>query len=260
MRKTVPFEKIHSCGNDFLLLETPLARPEVVSICHRQYGLGADGLLLYQESSQQKALFHYDADGSMSFCLNGTRAALWVLAQKGLIPNRGTIASQGMTIPYDLNSSQGVDPRFSPRVYLEKRLPRPITLPLQEETLEGFFVDVGNPQLILFRSSKEEISRELAKSLRYHAYFPEGSNVNWIAKDEDEVWQIESYERGVEDFTLACGSGILAAACVLFSQTRKASFVFSPKGQGYLVMRAAGPLIQMEGPVAWVGSGTFFFS
>ena len=239
------FDKIHANGNDFILLHETQNRGKIHELCNRRLGLGADGILVFHPGPEGNRLEHYDCDGSSSYCLNGTRAAIDCLYRQNLIPQRGIIACGDRQVPYHV--------RETPVLFLEKALFSPRTVVTQEGTLEGYFLDVGNPHLILLETGIETF-RKVAKEIRHNPMFPKGVNVHLVHKIDGKE-HIFSYERGVEDFTLSCGSGALAAACLFFSKNQLEAIELIPEGGGSIYFKANGPIIAMQGEVSWVARG-----
>lgn len=208
--RTVPFWKLSGAGNDFVLLAgLPRGRsgPALArALCDRRRGIGADGLLVMSRRAGRARLDYWNADGSPAFCGNGSRcAALWAAAQgwaKGraftLASNRGPLAA-----------------RLTSAGRAEVRMPRPKGLKLAMK-VAGYtvhFVDTGVPHAVLFISENVDVNR-LGRLLRSHAAFGRaGANVDFVSAAKGRL-HVRTYERGVEGETLACGTGVVAAAVV----------------------------------------------
>ena len=239
------FEKIEACGNDFILLEEDPGLEAVSELCLRNYGLGANGVLVYTGDD----LIHYDPDGSRSFCLNGARAALACLHQKGLAPQQGALHTEGVDLAYSIENERV-------RVRLPKREVAPLTV--GGPPTAGWFVDVGNPQFVLVDALSASAFRQRAVDLRHDPLFRDGANVNLVRREsEGDVWRISTFERGVEGFTPACGSGMYASALVLFDQFDVTHVVFQPDGRGSVTVTAAPDGLFFEGDTRRVASGVW---
>ena len=217
------------------------------SICDRHHGIGADGVLVYQgRNGTVISLDHYDPDGHRSFCLNGARAAVACLIQKNEAPRQGEIHTEGVVLPYGRSDTLIVD---LPR--------RPYRTMVWNSNVSGFFADVGNPQFVTINSMSLADFEETAPKIRNDLkHFPQGTNVNLlISRGAD--WHIRTYERGVEGFTKACGSGMYAASLVLFGERSLESIRFFADGQGWVKMGLDSKGLSMEGSTRWVASGVW---
>jgi diaminopimelate epimerase len=212
----VPFWKLTGAGNDFVLLAgLPKGRSGAALsriLCDRRFGVGADGLLVMSRPSGKIRLDYWNADGSAAFCGNGSRCGvLWAAAQGWikrkdieLLTNRGPLSA-----------------RLTGKARAEVSMPRPKGLRLGRplkisgRLLPVHFVDTGVPHAVLFVSDLDKINvREIGRSLRFHAAFGRaGANVNFVEIGKNSL-SVRTYERGVEDETLACGTGIAASAFV----------------------------------------------
>lgn len=210
------FAKWHGAGNDFLLflpedgpdLEANLPR-WAPALCHRQMGIGADGVMLVVPQGEAELRLHYwNRDGSRAaFCANGTRcAAAFAARRSGL--SRMLLATDVAPVPAEVAGTSVTLqlPPAQPGRWLE--------LPVGGAVWRGFSVTVGVPHLVVRVSWEDFWARPLgdAPALRSHPRLgPEGANVHFAVVREGELW-LRSFERGVEAETLACGSGAVAAA------------------------------------------------
>ncbi len=243
------FEKIHACGNDFLLLEAMPTQALLQELCDRHHGLGADGVMFWQTTPELVVLGHLDPDGSHSLCLNGTRAALHCLGQQGKIPASGEVESEQRRFSYELGP-EGVSLRL-PLCEVQ-----PYCWTQGSWSLDGHRCDVGNPHFVLHGALDGELFEDLAPQIRWDLErFAQGTNVHLVWGDRG-TYRIRSYERGVEGFTLACGSGMYAAALVLLAgQPGQVTFV--PDGRGQVCFTHNGQALIMCGQAHWVASGVF---
>lgn len=227
------YVRLSAAGNDFLLLDGRLGLPKAPEdlareLCPRRLALGADGLLVVDRGEPWRVR-HYEPNGEQTFCLNGVRgAAAWLVAAGHSHTGRELlIQCEDMDMEVHVDCSEMV-------LEVAVSLPRPLRLEQRSVTLpegvvvHGVSVDVGNPQFVVLLGDAAQLDdpnlMRRARSLRWNqASFPEGTNVNFVALDDlaqpkaEDEWLIRTYERGVEDETLSCGSGILAAACALAS-------------------------------------------
>jgi diaminopimelate epimerase len=211
-----PFFKMSGAGNDFVLLNglpkgrsgSSLAR----KLCDRRWGIGADGLLVLSRGREHTRLDYWNADGSAAFCGNGSRCAALYLSSQGPSKKR----------KFSLETSQGIlDVRLTARGRAEITMPAPgdvkhrPRLKALGRAFSVYSIDTGVPHVVSFVADVSTIDvRKLGRALRYHRSLGKaGANVDFVSL-RDGVLQLRTYERGVEDETLACGTGVIAAAAV----------------------------------------------
>ncbi|MDR0499140.1 MAG: hypothetical protein LBH03_05330 [Holophagales bacterium] len=193
-------------------------------LCPRGHGLGLDGLFLLSapESGAPWLIEHWDADGSRSFCSNGTRAAAALLPDEfqGLIEVRSTdetvlLDRRGTEV--GLRLPQGEDFRL---------MDAPENLPFP-----AVYAWTGTPQLVLQVPDIDSIDfPTFAPPLRFHSELPFGANVSVLQVLSLGSAKIRTWERGVEDETLSCGQGAAAATAWLAEQTGLEKWLFQPRG------------------------------
>ncbi|RAX58331.1 diaminopimelate epimerase [Helicobacter monodelphidis] len=216
------YEKYVASGNDFIIFHTfhtqdrsNLAR----QLCHRHNGIGADGLIVLLPTPKKHLAYQwefYNCDGSVAtMCGNGSRAAALYAFLNKLAPQQHTFLSLAGEIEmkiYDHSAQHGiVEVCFTP--------PRIIQEHIYAQNLEWALIDTGVPHLVhiiedytnLYQIKKEELA-----ALR-HQY---NANVNLITQKGQE-WVIRTFERGVEDETLACGTGMAASFFVLLHKKQQ---------------------------------------
>jgi diaminopimelate epimerase len=216
----IPFLKMSGSGNDFILidhrepfLQEDHLRDFIRKVCRRRISVGADGLILIERS--QKADFKwrfYNADGSEpEMCGNGGRCAARFTYLKGI-----TGPSLKFETLVGILSAQ-VDGK---RVKLE--MIKPFGLKLDEALVvdgekEIFsFINTGVPHAVLFVEDLEKLDiAKMGRAIRRHSHFaPAGTNVNFVRVEKGDSLSVRTYERGVEDETLACGTGVVASALI----------------------------------------------
>jgi diaminopimelate epimerase len=216
----IPFMKMSGSGNDFILIDhrEPFLKEDrlkefIRKVCRRRISVGADGLILIERS--KKADFkwrYYNADGSEAeMCGNGGRCAARFAYLKGVT---------GPSLKFETLAgilSAQVDEK---RVKLE--MTKPFGLKLDETLLidgkKQVFssINTGVPHAVLFVEDLEGLDMvTIGKTIRFHSNFaPSGTNVNFIRLEKGSQLSIRTYERGVEDETLACGTGAVASALI----------------------------------------------
>jgi len=221
--KPIKFLKMHGTGNDFIIIDN--MKGDIPSkekgheiaklLCKRKFSIGADGLIFIEPSSKPHCHFKwrfFNADGSEAqMCGNGGRCA----ARFSFI-NR--IAPKDMifeTIAGEINAI--VKDRI-----VKLKLPDPKDLKLDIKiTLEGkdillHFINTGVPHVVIFVDDIDKVDVvSLGKRIRFHKEFsPEGTNVNFVEVVDKNNILIRTYERGVEDETMACGTGSVASSII----------------------------------------------
>lgn len=216
----IKFTKLQAAGNDFVLIDDRLKRKMQWSafaraMCDRRFGAGADGLLLVQRSSAADiAMRIFNADGSEAeMCGNGARCfALYVCrqimkkkqARLAVQTKAGIVRAevQGEKVKVNLT-----DPR-------DLRLDVPLEVCGRKISVN--FINTGVPHTVVFVEGLDRIDvKSLGRQIRYHQRFaPAGTNVNFIEPVSRDSIRIRTYERGVEDETLACGTGSTASALI----------------------------------------------
>jgi len=216
----IPFMKMSGSGNDFILidhrapfLEEDHLRDFIQKACRRRISVGADGLILIERSQQADFKWRYfNADGGEAeMCGNGGRCAARFAYLRGIA---------GPSLRFETLAgilSAQVDGK---RVKLE--MTKPFGLKLDETLLidgkKQIFssINTGVPHAVLFVEDLEGLDIvPIGKAIRFHSHFsPGGTNANFIRIDKGSQLSIRTYERGVEDETLACGTGAVASALV----------------------------------------------
>ncbi len=270
--ETRHFYKLHGAGNDFVLLDNrPGQRPEAVfdgtdhariaRICARHTGVGADGLMLLSESpSADFCLAYYNADGRPGeMCGNGARCAVWLAHHLDIAPSRCTFEVWGERYEAEVLAAQQVRLRMRPPRFLGDDAGLPDLPP--ENFSDAMWMNTGVPHLVLVaRVPLADLDvRHWGRHFRYHPHFaPAGTNVNFIRPGDPGVLQVRVYERGVENETLACGTG--AVACGIFAAQKwgwpSPVTVQSPGGRLIIEFSGGFRTIYLNGPVTPVFEGT----
>ena len=203
------FSKLQSLGNDFILIDESsqdffFTPNQIQKLCHRHYGIGSDGLILFKklEPSVVKMRF-YNPDGSQAkMCGNGLRCLFLHTDAKVIETDSGEYKGQ---VEGELVITWMKTPQFKGRHQL-----------LIDETIVNFdWIDSGVDHIVIKAEDHEFKSPfQIAQKLRSHPYFgKEGVNVNFFS--ESPKFHLKTFERGVENFTLACGTGALACFSTL---------------------------------------------
>lgn len=208
------FYKYHGAGNDFILIDNRnLAINSENNIlfeqlCDRHYGIGADGLMLIQNSEEAEfEMLYFNSDGKLgSLCGNGSRCAVQFCSDLGMLNSSFPLkfmAADGLHYAKLLGNAE---------VSISMR-----DLGIPEKHFQGWFLNTGSPHLVcqtngnLDKIDVYNLGKELRNSKKYA---PAGTNVNFIAELDNNTLRIRTFERGVEQETLACGTGVTAVAAV----------------------------------------------
>jgi diaminopimelate epimerase len=223
MSASIAFYKMSGSGNDFILVDnrTTIIQPELASevarsLCQRKVSVGADGLILIESDPEVDFSWRFlNADGSSAeMCGNGGRCAARVANMLGICGTHLSFRTLAGIIGAEVAGT---------RVKLQMTPPENLRL---EEKLEfgdhsvvAHFVNTGVPHTVFIVDNLESLEKQdvlgQGREVRYHQnYAPAGTNVNFVAVLGHRSVSLRTYERGVEDETLACGTGATAAALV----------------------------------------------
>ncbi len=230
------FKKMSGAGNDFIFFDKNqnpglnLTPEKIRNLCNRRNGIGADGVITIEDLADYSyKMVYYNADGSTgSLCANGARCSIWFAEKTSRLKNgvakfvsnddefSGEVLENEL-IKFNLNSPKKIKYNFKIKVF--------------GQLITSSFSDTGSPHVVIKISDvlKEVANPQssfkniidfpvfnLGKEIRYSSDFkPGGTNVNFIDVI-DSVIHIRTYERGVEDETLACGTGSVAAAIICY--------------------------------------------
>jgi len=266
------FYKIHGTGNDFIFIDNRKGKFRendadfVKHICSLHTGIGADGLILLENSTIASFKMRYfNRDGYESeMCANGSRCASYMAKLLGIIDKKHSFeAKDGVHSGEVINNE-----KVRVEVILKKEenlLTFPVDFKLPNSISFIDFVNTGVPHLIL---ECDDINLapvdDIGKALRFHDYYmPEGTNVNFVEKSEENNFielKVRTFERGVDSETLSCGSGATAAAISFYS-------ILKPRNKDISVITRGGRLVvslsddlktnYLEGPVKIIFKGTY---
>jgi diaminopimelate epimerase len=214
------FSKMNGAGNDFVFVDNrtqkiKLSRDQIVRICHRQRGVGADGLILWIPSASGKADWawdFYNNDGSEAeMCGNGARCFARFVQKLTGSNNSFTFETGAGIIAAAFTGD---------RVTVSLTAPKNLSLDQQVALSVGtqavHSLNTGVPHAVLFVPDADKaMVQQLGEEIRRHSHFaPKGTNVNFVQKLGPGSIRVRTYERGVEGETLACGTGLTASALI----------------------------------------------
>ncbi|MFY0651048.1 MAG: diaminopimelate epimerase [Cyclobacteriaceae bacterium] len=203
----ITFFKYQGTGNDFVMIDNrenhfPDDIKYVQQLCDRRFGIGADGLILIENHADLDfEMVYFNADGSKSLCGNGSRCAVNFAKQLGIIEKETNFLTIDGPYHATIDGNQNVHLNMRDIEGLETKS-------------EAFFLDNGSPHHIIFTkdNSKTNVYTE-GKSIREsEAYKPGGTNVNFVEILDENSIDVRTFERGVEDETLSCGTGVTASS------------------------------------------------
>ena len=217
---TLEFFKMNGAGNDFILFDNragqiKLSTEQIVRLCHRQRGIGADGIFLLVPNTSGRADWSwefYNSDGSTAdMCGNGARCfARFVQSVAGVAENTSFETGAGVI------SATFQGERVTINLTAPKDLRLGETVPTATGKLIVHSLNTGVPHAVLFLPDADRaMVQPLGSEIRYHEHFkPKGTNVNFAQVLGPNHIRVRTYERGVEGETLACGTGVTASALV----------------------------------------------
>lgn len=221
------FYKYQGAGNDFVLIDDrkrifPAHQQYIEKICDRHFGVGADGLILLQDDDQLDfKMVYFNSDGREStMCGNGGRCVVRFARKLGLIENRT-----------QFNAIDGVHEAILEEGKIHLKM---TDVPEVFANMDFVFLNTGSPHHVEFVKDVEKVDvLKIGARIRSgEPYFEEGTNVNFIEITSDHSLKIRTYERGVEGETLACGTGVTAAAIAAFETGKVKEKEISVKAVG----------------------------
>lgn len=208
-----PFSKYSGCGNDFILFDNrsnqfPDPSPFLISrLCHRQNGIGADGVILLESSKVCHLKMRiFNSDGTEAeMCGNGIRCLAKFMKEKGIQGHQFTIETMCRNLTVSTENEN---------VAVEMGDPKELRWNIPIETFYAHHLDTGVPHAVIFCSDVNAIEiQKWGPSIRHHPLFaPRGANANFAHLDKSGTIHLRTFERGVENETLACGTGATATA------------------------------------------------
>lgn len=247
---TLSFVKYQGAGNDFILIDdrAPHFNPKLVpKLCHRKFGIGADGVILLQHDAAadfRMRIFNSDG-GEAGSCGNGLRCLMRFMVDLGLPKKNYRITTGERVVSAGFEGD-----RISVQMGKAQNLQQ-----LEIEGREVHFLDTGVPHVVVFR---EEELRILGPFLRHHPRFhPSGTNVNLARVQNDGSVYVRTYERGVEGETLACGTGAAAVGVIVSRKFQISNPIRVVSAGGEIEIYVDGLDVTMVGDAVKVFKGEF---
>ena len=224
--KPIPFYKMSGAGNDFIIIDNrkkmvveDALNGFIVNVCRRKMSAGADGLILIEDSEQCDFRWRFfNSDGSKAeMCGNGARCAARFAHETGIAGTTLSFETEAGVV-----SAQILEDRVKVKMPDPSNLELAYPLELSQRTLQVSSINTGVPHVVVMVEQVADMDVVTpGREIRYHqTYAPAGTNVNFIQRIEDNAIEVRTYERGVEDETLACGTGAIASAIISASQLK----------------------------------------
>lgn len=215
---TLNFCKYQGTGNDFILfdnrdLSIDISQKSIEQLCNRRFGIGADGLMLLQnKQGYDFEMIYFNADGKeSSMCGNGGRCIAAFANSLGIINEKGTFWAIDGEHLVEVKNKTKSETMVSLKMIDVSKI----------ETYDNSFIlNTGSPHFVVFTDDLHEVDVvKKGKEIRYNdTFIKEGINVNFVEVNKDAI-KVRTYERGVEDETLSCGTGVTAASiAAVFSE------------------------------------------
>lgn len=268
----IKFAKFCASGNDFIVIDNRrriFPRPEsefVKEISRRKFSIGADGVLLLDKVNGRFRMRIFNPDGSEAeMCGNGARAFAMFIYEAGLARRNISFQTKAGEIRAEVYGKSVKIEMTSPEE-IELNIP----LSIKGHIYTGHFINSGVPHLVVMVKDLEKFPvKEVGRYIRFHKRFmPRGTNADFISIRRGNIF-LRTYERGVEDETLACGTGAVASAVIgnLLGKIKRVPVKIMVKGGALKVYfkkikNPAGALVfrdvYLEGDARFVYEGRFF--
>lgn len=256
---SISFAKYQGTGNDFILIDDrneqfPVSQPLIEFLCHRRFGIGADGLILLRNAEGYDfRMVYFNADGCEgSMCGNGGRCTVRFAQDLGLFEENTTFLA--------------VDGEHKAAACEDEIFLNMSNVASYQQDGEAYFLNTGSPHYVVFVENVEETDVvTVGKQIRYgDVYGPKGgTNVNFVQVLDEQSLYVRTYERGVEDETYSCGTGVTASALMAYQQLGMAEPINVKTKGGNLrvsfVAQASGQFesVYLIGPAVRVFEGVF---
>jgi diaminopimelate epimerase len=253
----IEFSKYQGTGNDFVILDnrdgrySSLTKEQVAFICNRHFGIGADGLMMLQlKNGYDFEMIYYNADGGeSSMCGNGGRCLVAFAKSLNIISNKA----------YFLATDGPHEATIDEHNLVELKMKDVNAIEIHQDHV---ILNTGSPHYIKWVKNTKEINVfDDGRAIRYNEKFGNaGINVNFVTVQPDAI-EVRTYERGVEDETLSCGTGVTASAIAAFADSTEPQNirVKTPGGILSVKFKPTGNTnfedVWLCGPAAFVFSG-----
>jgi diaminopimelate epimerase len=270
----IPFAKLHGNGNDFIVIDEyqKVVIPDEMKgqfaaiYCDRRFGIGADGVIYLSKSAQYdlKMRLLQPDESEAEMCGNGIRCLAKFASDAGYVKGSCSIETQAGPIIVTIETGGEdflatvtmTDPLFE-----RKDIPATGSGEYKEHIgdFDVYAVNTGVPHAVILVDAVDAIDvAAVAPAIRRHATFPNGANVNFMEKTAENSIRIRTFERGVEEETLSCGTGATASAAVMHHLGLAGDMIEVETRGGPLTIHLKGGA-KMQGPATTVFTGVIPF-
>lgn len=271
----IDFKKATASGNDFVMIDARTAQMPtdysgfVKAACDRKFGIGADGVIFIENDADSDFLMRYfNADGSEgTLCGNGARSSAKFMSGK---TGKNFVVFKAVGKIYKADILAKTVKLFLPD--LEEKIVE-YDFDINGKNIHSYFINTGSPHVIVFEDAfpdNTELEKldvfKLGKEIRYHNLIaPGGANINFVKIIDNNSIRIRTYERGVEDETLACGTGSIASAITSVAKRglKAPISIFTHGGDKFEVLfdikAKCFANLSLEGSAVMVFDGTCYF-
>lgn len=222
MKTQCGFYKLHGAGNDFIIIDNisrkwDKLKRNIQKLCDRNFGIGADGVVFLEKPKDRRHTYKWDF-----FNNDGSRAEACMNASRCVVLYAAKIHKKKQPISFETSSGVMIGRLKGKDVELELikkfKVPEQKIVVVENQKIMGFFIDTGVPHFVVIQDKWDPQSwKPLALKVQQHSDFaPRETNVTFMCIGSKGSAQAVTFERGVRDFTLACGTGASAAALTLF--------------------------------------------
>lgn len=262
MENSIEFYKMSGTGNDFIIFDgrqasvakklNSLNRTELTrQICIRSKSVGADGMVIIESSSEHDFSWDfYNADGSSAeMCGNAARCVGWLVKTLGHSKSEVTFRTLAGVVSTQVHADESVSVQM-PVVGTQ-------LIQHQINSVNGTSVNTGVPHFVIETDAPFDSKKDLARELRSHVHFGlKGTNVTLFKRLDSKKLESVTFERGVEDFTLACGTGAVAAGLVFAEgQLKEEVTVHVPGGEVFVSQHPVNGRPMLRGKTTLVYKG-----
>lgn len=260
---TINFSKYQGTGNDFVIIDNradtfPKDNTQLVrTLCDRKFGIGADGLILLESHpTLDFTMVYYNADGNpSSMCGNGGRCVVAFAKAQHIISHATRFMAVDGEHHAEIDASGDVHLHMQDVNSIKKE--------------DGYtFLDTGSPHHVVLKEDvqKLDVYTEGA-AIRYgELYGNEGANINFVTPKGPNTFAVRTYERGVEDETLSCGTGVTAVALAMYEAGKATAYEIELQTEGGILKvrfkksDKGYQEIYLIGPATFVFNGTYLWS
>ncbi|MEA5000824.1 MAG: diaminopimelate epimerase [Endomicrobiaceae bacterium] len=268
-QNNIQFYKLTAAGNDFVMIDNRESIiPEekhsslAAKLCDRRYSIGGDGLILLEKSNKADfRMRYYNSDGShASMCGNGGRSIAKFAYELGAVKKNMKFETDAGLITAEIKS----DTVVNLALYNPKDLKLNISIQAEDKQFEVSCLNTGVPHAVIFVDDVEKTDVvKYGRIIRFHKEFsPSGTNVNFVQLTDNNTILVRTYERGVEDETLACGTGVTASSIISVIKKKVVSPVhIITRGKDNLFVSCSADEskisdVYLEGPAVVAFTGT----